>query len=243
MSCVFALACNGSEAGNPPRIEDRPRGDSDKELCATMSEFALSAQTPLGFSGGSILELVRGRFSVPIRWATECDHACSVEKPCSAPADTTGLVATQTVLQIAVEPASDKALVRHATDGQPSCAEDLRVPVHVRLSSSDGAFADELIAAQVWSESGKSADVSFERAVSELKGSLSAPTRGLPSSAKLSMVFGYYEQNGGKFWLETELWQPVTPADSESSSRQVLLMDLLLPTDQCTLDLPIAQVR
>jgi hypothetical protein len=151
-----------------------PLDDEDVEFAAAVAQ---------------VRALIEGDYSVPIVWVDPCSSAfeCGRAGTCEGDAGTdftpADLVGTETILHVSVHSTGDDAIVLDdqdtSLDGnenemESQCAEELRIPAIVTLTSDDGAL-DEEFAVDIWSEDPDSALINFEDgyAASTLEGNLS----------------------------------------------------------------------
>jgi len=248
---LFGCSADADRAEPARENENEPGGDDiaggttgdfsgDKSRCDASSELAPDDDSVLGFSPQSVLDFSLGRYEIPLRWGTGCESAqlCSSERQCTPTydSDPTGLLGTETTFAIELEPSDRRASAAHPSEPQPDCAESMRIPVRMSLTSADGALNERAIETELSTEWGTTADIHLERKLSSLEGALGSDGLGLPDSATLSLSFGFYRN---QVWLETY----VVPKPAEATGAEdTLLTDLLLPADECVLELPRASV-
>lgn len=164
-------ACSGQSGGEAPGpdLGAELAGPQDCEVVGRRT-LALDQDAPIGFSGNDMLDLAAGEFTVALAYAD----------------------ATHTTLMLRLDHTADQAsyLDRQAAPGTASsdCAPELRVPVRLELSTSDGQFA-ESFDGQLRATQAVTSGLFIEQPVEQLRGSFDYQRFDAAEYAARSVIF------------------------------------------------------
>jgi hypothetical protein len=151
-----------------------------------------------------VQSLLEGNYVAPVRWVTlDCgfDAGPSADDRELLPTALSELVGTGTVVHVGIHVTGKDATVWHDDNDDvfsseehsgARCAEKLKIPAVLRLTSDDGAL-DEELSLDIWSLDGRSAGAGGTYRPSAFRGSLS---RQLPPDARVDL--------GASTWLNED---------------------------------------
>lgn len=184
-------ACSDGKAPEPAQVGGGSTEDFNGQgiPCTHVVPVALDDErAEFAAAVAQVRNLIEGNYSVPTVWVDPCssDYECGAARGCGESASPTDVVGTETTIRVSIHATGEDAVVLDDRDGsmdgnenelESQCAEELRIPATVTLTSEDGVL-DEEFSVDIWSEDLRSAQVKFDDAyaVSALHGSLSQRT-------------------------------------------------------------------
>jgi hypothetical protein len=162
----------------------------DQPHCTTIRYESAGDDAALGFSMGSLLGASVGQYDLPLRWNGRCQLHDATACPASEPA-LEALDGVETVLRVNIQHEGEPAVVRHPSAEQPSCAQDMEIPVQLQLQTDDGVL-NENVALSLWSECGRQVSLDLYGPSSMLQGTLASAAQGLGASAQVEITLGFF---------------------------------------------------
>ena len=139
-----------------------------------------------------VLAVAEGTFHIPTRWRNSCEdtpHYFERPSECDNPESIVhDLHNSETVIHLVIAHEGEPALIRHATEEQPICAERFQLPVKASIQSDDGVL-DEELDLEISTECGKSLGISFSMPLTSFRGLIGQV--GVPNGA-FEFHFGFF---------------------------------------------------
>jgi hypothetical protein len=202
----------------------------DGPACTSELELEHDVVSAKGFAASELLDLVTGRYAVPIRWVDPCrtESECRRIIECEEDGPGPSVADTKTILDVELTETGEPAIIPTPGPGQGACVMEMRVPARLSLRSEDGAVDAELPVG-IRSECGNEAAVNLNGPASMLGGSLASE---LPEAATVELTFGVSWRQ--EAWLGIYFLVGASP----SSNGTLLLRNELLSEKVCPTEVP-----